>query len=84
VAITPVKSPDPMKTEYPIKKSDLRCYIENIRQGLVVKYLELRNILIKHKIDIVFLTKTDTKALEKEDKYVIAGYKAVFQERKSL
>ena len=55
----------------------------NIRKGLVKRETELRLLLQDEKIDIIFLTETDTKAIQSSADYSIAGFKTVFQNRKS-
>ena len=67
-----------------VNKNVLICSTWNIRRGLIVRELELTDMLKNENIDVIFLTETDTKAIQKEDGYQIQGYKTIFQERKSV
>ena len=53
----------------------LICCTWKIRRGLLTKEKELREILNSEKVDIIFLTETDTKMLLNEESYKIQGYK---------
>ena len=64
-------------------QSSLICSTWNIRRGLIVRDLELKEMLKNENIDVIFLTETDTKAIQKEEGYLIQGYKTLFQERKT-
>jgi hypothetical protein len=54
----------------------------NIKRGLVKRELEIKELLKREDIDIIFLTETDIK-LSSEDDYQIEGFKTVFQARES-
>jgi hypothetical protein len=54
----------------------------NIRRGLIVREIELKNMLNDEKIDIMFVTETDTKTLENEKSYQVEGYNTVFPQKK--
>jgi hypothetical protein len=55
----------------------------NIRRGLIVREIELKNMLNDEKIDIMFVTETDTKTLENEKSYQVEGYNTIFPQRKN-
>ena len=55
----------------------LKCSSWNIRRGLIKRELELKNLLYNEKIDIIFLTETDTKNLSTESDYLIQEYKTI-------
>ena len=49
------------------KKIDtLNCATWNIKRGLVLREFEIKEILEKEKIDILFLTETDTRSINCE------------------
>ena len=48
---------------------------------LAGRKLELIRLLDEEQIDIIFLTETDTKSLEKEGNYCVKGYETIFPER---
>ena len=48
-----------------------------IQHGLITKELELTHMLDDEKLDIIFLTETDTKAISKPEDYKIPGYDTV-------
>ena len=54
----------------------------NIKQGLIKREEELKDMLKSECIDIVFLMETDNKNLEKESDFQVEGYKTVFHKRK--
>ena len=54
-----------------------QCSTWNIRRGLLTREAELKNLLSSEKIDIMFLTETDTHNLTNEDSYVLQGYKTI-------
>ena len=58
------------------KLKTLKCCTWNIRRGLLTKESELTHLLNNEKIDIMFLTETDSQNLINEDSYVIKGYKS--------
>ena len=62
------KQPNEPKPKY------LKVVSWNIRRGLVTRELELKNILRKEQIDIIFLTEADTRAISTESDYQIEGY----------
>ena len=53
----------------------------NIRRGLIVRELELKNMLEEEKIDVIFITETDTRDLENENSYQVEGYKTFLPKR---
>ena len=59
-----------------INVSDLCTQIQHLE-------LELIRMLQNESIDVIFLTETDTRSLEKEESYGIKGYCTVFPERKT-
>ena len=65
------------------KKLNNNVLICSTWRGLIVRDLELRNILKEENINVIFLTETDSKVLKNEERYLINGYKTVFQERKT-
>ena len=58
------ESEHPIPNPNVIKPTDLKKQLLiatwNIRRGLVVRELELKNLLKEEKIDVIFLTETDT------------------------
>ena len=46
----------------------------NIRKGLITREIELKKILKDEKIDVMFLTETDTKAIFAPSDYQIEGF----------
>ena len=74
------KKPKPKLTKT-IKKNTpkqssntIRCCTWNIQHGLIKKELELTNLLESEKIDVIFLTETNTRAISKPEDYQIKGY----------
>ena len=61
----------------------LKCATWNIKRGLVKREVELREMLSKENIDVIFLTETDTKQINCETDFVIKGYKTILQEREN-
>ena len=55
----------------------------NVRRGLVLREIEIKEILCKEDIDIFFLTETDTKTIICESDYKIQGFQTIFHERKN-
>ena len=51
----------------------------NIRRGLIIRELELKNILKTEKVNIMFLVETDTKMLNGKEDYKIEGYETILQ-----
>ena len=49
----------------------------NIRKGLITRELELKQLLQNEKIDIMFLTETDTHSLSSKTDYQIEGYETI-------
>ena len=47
----------------------------------MTRELELRKLLKTEKIDIMFLTETDSRHLTKETDYTLEGYKTVFPKK---
>ena len=64
------------------KAGNLKICTWNIKRGLVKRELEIKELLKREDIDIIFLTETDIK-LSSEDDYKIEGFKTVFQARES-
>ena len=58
-------------------KHNLTCATWNIRRGLITREKEISNLLLSEDIDLIFLTETDNKNIQKEDNYVIQGYKTI-------
>ena len=55
------------------ESSNLKISSWNIKRGLVTKEIELRDILNREDIDILFLNETDSKHLAKKADYQING-----------
>lgn len=64
-------------------KSELIICSWNIKKGLIKREEELKEMLKSENIDIIFISETDTKELKTEADYQIAGYKTIFQKRKT-
>ena len=60
-----------------MSQANLICGTWNICRGLVTRENELIQLLDKEKIDILFLTETDTSKIESENDYVMNGYKTI-------
>ena len=58
-------------------KKVINCCQWNIKRGLVKHELEIKNLLVEEKIDIMFLTETDSFAINKESDYLIKGYQTI-------
>ena len=72
-----------IKTAKLKKKDLLTCATWNVRRGLVTRETEIKELLMNEKIDIFFLTETDTKSINCETDYIIRGYQTIFHERKN-
>ena len=76
--------PKSAENEIKTKKGDmLNCATWNVRRGLVLREIEIKEILVNEKIDIFFLTETDTKSINCETDYKILGFETIFHERKN-
>ena len=61
----------------------IKCCTWNIKHGLIKREQELKIFLEQEKIDIIFLTETDTKAIQKESDYQIKGFETFLPIKKS-
>ena len=48
-----------------------------------MRFLNDKNLLVQEKVDIAFLTETDTRALKTKKDFKIEGYSTVFQNREN-
>ena len=56
----------------------------NIRRVLIKREQELKMLLEDEKIDLLFVTETDTRAITSEKDYSIKGFKTILQKRSSI
>ena len=68
---------------YSGSKKVLNCCSWNVKAGLIKREIEIRNLLQKHEINILFLNETDTFNIKKESDYKIEGFTTVLQKRES-
>ena len=73
--------PDKNKTKKQVNK-EFKIATWNIKRGLVKRELEIKELLNKEKINILFLTETDIILCNTED-YKIEGFTTIFQKRES-
>lgn len=64
------------------KQTRLTIGCWNIKRGLVMREEELKELLHKEKIDIMFLLKMDTVMMKGEEDYTIKGYKIILTKLK--
>ena len=57
--------------------TELKIMCWNIRKGLITRELELKLLLSSEKIDIIFLTETDTRTVPTAMDYQIEGYTTI-------
>ena len=61
----------------------IKCATWNVRRGLVLREFEIKEIMATEKIDVFFITETDTKAINCESDYKIQGFQTIFHEREN-
>ena len=61
----------------------VQCATWNIKRGLFKRENELKDMLSKENIDIMFVTESDTNALVNEEDFVLNGYKTIFHLREN-
>jgi hypothetical protein len=64
------------------KNQEINIGCWNIRRGLVIREQELMEIIKDNSLDLVFLTETDTTAVNNENDYRITGFKTLVQNKK--
>ena len=79
VPIIPIKIKTPPKTKNTEvkRKQEIICATWNIKKGLISREGELKNLLNSEKIDIIFITETDTKNINSAEDFQIDGYKTI-------
>ena len=50
---------------------------------MVIREIQIKEILVNENLGIFFLTETDTKSINCETDYVIQGYQTIFHEREN-
>jgi hypothetical protein len=63
------------------KNREINVGCWNIRRGLLIREQELREIIRVGSLDLVFLTETDTTAVNNENDYVLSGFKTIIQKK---
>ena len=56
--------------------------IKKLSQSIIIR-TELKNLLEKEDIDVLFLTETDSNNLDSESDYIIQGYKTILPLKKN-
>ena len=80
----PVLNPASKKPEInPPTLKNINICSWNIRRGLIIRELELREMIKKSLVNIIFLVETDTVAVNDESDYKIQGFKTVVQTKKN-
>ena len=67
------------KSKTVTKNSTTTIVSWNIRRGLICREAELKEILLKNRIGIIFLVETDVKEVNAPEDYIINGYSIVVQ-----
>ena len=65
------------ENEFTKKQNGLTIGCWNIRRGLVRRETELKELLNKEEIDVLFLVETDTQMIGEEKDYVVQGYRTI-------
>ena len=80
----PVLNPASKKPEInPPTQKNINICSWNIRRGLIIRELELREMIKKSSVNIIFLVETDTVAVNDESDYKIQGFKTLVQTKKN-
>ena len=61
---------------------DLNIMCWNIRKGLITRELELKLLLSNEKVDLMFITETDTRSISCQLDYQIEGYVTIMPKLK--
>ena len=65
-------------------KKELKCGSLNVKAGLIKREVEIRELIKKYEIDVLFLNEADTHAIKKESDFRIEGFETVIWANQKL